>query len=69
MRLLVLHDRDRTPDVSPRHADGPYQLGIPVRSGEIDLDLAVTEHVNVGGHMVIDEDDDAEPSGTVNNNH
>lgn len=52
-------------DIAAFHSVDPDQLGHAIGGREIDLGLAVAEDMDMGGFVVIDEDDDAQSMGSV----
>ena len=53
---------------SPRFIP-PDQLRRAIGGREVDLGLAVTEHMNMGGLVVIEEDNDAQSVNSKDGDH
>jgi hypothetical protein len=51
------------------HAVCPNQFWHAVGTGQVDLGLAVTEHVNMGRMVIVNEDHHSQAFGTQDGNH
>jgi len=63
------HDLHRASDIAAFHSLGPDQLRRAIGDREVDLGLAVTEHMNMGGLVVIEEDNDAQSVNSKDGDH
>jgi hypothetical protein len=62
-------DIDGAAHIVAFHAFGPDQLRSTIRPDQIDLGVAVAEHVNVRRLMVVDENHDSQASFTQDGDH
>jgi hypothetical protein len=68
-RLLFRHDPHRIPDLGACHAVRPNKLWLSFPSGQIDLAMAISKHVNMGGGMIVRENHIAEAISPEHRDH
>lgn len=56
-------------DFGPAHAVSPNQFRDSAESQEIDLGVTVTENMDVGRLVIVEEDNHAQAEGTKHGNH
>jgi hypothetical protein len=67
--LSFRHDPQSLAQIASLEAVVPDQFGLPVRTGQIDLGVAITDHMDMRGLMVIHEDDEAQPGVAMHRDH
>jgi len=67
--LLVDHDLHGAAHIAALHAFNRHDPGAAVRGDQVDLDVTITEHVDMGRLMVIDKDDKPQAVGPMDRDH
>jgi hypothetical protein len=66
---LLSHDLHGPTHLVAFHVFSPNQFRLAVRTGKIDFDLAITEHMHMGGLVIVGKNDDSQAVGTQDRYH
>lgn len=64
---MLLHQAKRAADIGPRHPYSPIQFSRVGR--DVDLRLAIADHMHVGRLVIVCEDEDTKPVRAQNGDH
>jgi hypothetical protein len=68
-RLRLGNNPHGATNLAAGHAIGPDQLRRSARASQVDLGLTVTEYVDVGRVVIVNEDDHTQAFGAQNSDH
>jgi len=63
------HDQKCLSNFCAAHPNSPYKFGSAIGTLQIDLRLAVPEHMNMCWNMIVEEDDHTHPELAMDSDH